>query len=83
MAQERRPAGEEPMTPELTKVVVDTLSKALINNYVFTDKARVMGKYLYAQLAKGAYRNIKDPQAFAEQISAEVISPVASATASL
>jgi hypothetical protein len=69
MAQERRPAAVEPMTPELTKVVIDTLSKALIANYVFIDKARVMSKYLHTQLAKGAYRNITDPQAFAEQIS--------------
>jgi hypothetical protein len=72
MAQERRPVTVEPMTPELTRVVIDTLSKALITNYVFTDKAQVMSKYLYAQLAKGAYRNIKDPQQFAEQISADL-----------
>jgi len=72
MAQERRPAAVEPMTPELTKVVIDTLSKALIANYVFTDKARVMSKYLYGQLAKGAYRNIKDPEAFAEQVAADL-----------
>jgi len=72
MAQERRPAAAEPMTPELTKVVIDTLSKALINNYVFTDKARVMSKYLHAQLAKGAYRNIKDQSAFAVQVAADL-----------
>jgi len=72
MAQERRPAVVEQMTPELTKVIIDTLSKALINNYVFTDKARLMSKYLSGQLAKGAYRNIKDPQDFAIQISADL-----------
>lgn len=72
MAQETRPVAVESMTPELTKVVVDTLSKALIANYVFTDKAQVMSKYLYGQLAKGVYNNIKDPQAFAEQISTDL-----------
>jgi len=69
MAQQRPPATPVIMTPELTKVVIDTLSKALIASYVFTDKAQVMSKYLHGQLAKGAYRNIKDPQAFAEQVS--------------
>ena len=72
LAQERRPATPVVMTPELTTIVIDTLSRALIANYVFTDKAQVMSKYLYAQLAKGAYRNIKDPQAFAQQISADL-----------
>jgi hypothetical protein len=72
MAQQREQATVEPMTPELGRVVIDTLSKALITNYVFTDKAQVMSKYLHGQLAKGAYRNIKDPQAFAEQISTDL-----------
>ena len=72
MAQERPQATAVVMTPELTGVVIDTLSKALVANYVFTDKAQVMSKYLHAQLAKGAYRAIKDPQAFAVQISADL-----------
>ena len=72
MAQERPQATTTQMTPELTKVVIDTLSRALIANYVFTDKAQAMSKYLHGQLAKGAYRNIKDPQAFAEKISADL-----------
>lgn len=72
MAQQRPQVKPVVMTPELTKVVIDTLSRALVANYVFTDKAQVMSKYLYAQLEKGAYRNIKDPQAFAEQISTDL-----------
>lgn len=72
MAQERQQAIAVVMTPELTGAVIDTLSKALIANYVFTDKAQVMSKYLHGQLSKGAYRNIKDPQAFAQQISADL-----------
>jgi hypothetical protein len=72
MAQDRRPAAVEPMTPELTRVVIDTLSKALIANYVFTDKAHGRSKYLHGQLAKGAYRNIKDPEEFAEHIAADL-----------
>jgi len=69
VAQQQQPAAPVTMTPELTKSVIDTLSKALIANYVFTDKARLMSKYLYGQLAKGAYRNIKDPRVFADTIS--------------
>jgi hypothetical protein len=72
MAQQRPQAIAVVMTPELTKTVIDTLSKALIANYVFTDKAQVMSKYLYGQLAKGAYSNIKDPQAFAAQVGADM-----------
>jgi hypothetical protein len=72
MAQERLPATVETMTPELTQVVIDTLSKALLTNYVYIDKARHMIEYLKGQSAKGAYRNIKDPQQFAEQISADL-----------
>jgi hypothetical protein len=60
------------MTPELKRTVIDTLSKALIAHYVFTDKARVMSKYLYGQLAKGAYNNIKDPQEFAQKIAGDL-----------
>ncbi|HEY8781454.1 MAG TPA: S41 family peptidase [Mucilaginibacter sp.] len=72
MAQEKQQATPVVMTPELTTLVIDTLSKALLTNYVFTDKAQLMSKYLYAQLAKGAYRAIKDPQQFAEQISTDL-----------
>jgi hypothetical protein len=72
MAQEKPQDKPVVMTPELTQVVIDTLSKALINNYVFTEKARVMSKYLHGQLAKGAYSNITDPQAFASQISTDL-----------
>jgi hypothetical protein len=72
MAQERGPVDVEPMTPALAKVVIDTLSKALIANYVFTDKAQVMSKYLHGQLTKGAYRDIRDPQVFARQISVDL-----------
>jgi hypothetical protein len=72
MAQERPQSTAIVMTPELTRTVIDTLSKALIANYVFTDKAVVMSKYLKGQLAKGAYRAIKDPQQFAARISADL-----------
>jgi hypothetical protein len=72
MAQQKPQATAVVMTPELTQVIIDTLSKALLTNYVFTDKAQVMSKYLHGQLTKGAYRAIKDPQAFAVQISADL-----------
>ena len=72
MAQQKQQAAAVVMTPELTKVVIDTLSKALLVNYVFTDKAQVMSKYLYGKLAKGVYRELKDPQAFAIQIAADL-----------
>ena len=63
------------MTPELTKTIIDTLSKALVTNYVYTDKARLMGDYLKAQSAKGAYRNIKDPQQFLPRKSRPTCKP--------
>ena len=72
MAQQRLPASVEPMTPALEKMVIDTLSKALVANYVFTEKAQVMSKYLHSQLTKGAYHDIKDPQVFARQISTDL-----------
>ena len=71
-AQQMPQATVVVMTPEFTKTIIDTLSKALLTNYVYTDKARIMGDYLKAQSAKGAYRNIKDPQVFAAQISADL-----------
>src|SRR5271166_566202 len=72
IAQQKPQATAVVMTPELTQVIIDTLSKALLTNYVFTDKAQMMSKYLHGQLAKGAYGNIKDPQQFAAQISADL-----------
>jgi retinol-binding protein 3 len=72
VAQQRPQAPAVQMTPELTQIVIDTLSKALLTNYVFNDKARLMSEYLKGKLAKGAYRTIKDPQQFAQQISADL-----------
>ncbi|MDN5286323.1 MAG: N-terminal domain of Peptidase [Mucilaginibacter sp.] len=72
MAQEKPQSAAAPMTPELKKIVIDTLSKALLTNYVYIDKARHMDKYIKGQLAKGAYRSINDPQQFAKQIAADL-----------
>jgi hypothetical protein len=71
-AQQRPQPAPVPMTPKLKQEVIDTLSTALLNNYVFIDKARHMIEYLKGQSAKGAYGTIQDPQAFAEKISADM-----------
>lgn len=71
IAQQGPQPAPASMTPELKQEVIDTLSKALLANYVFIDKARKMIDYIKAQSAKGVYRNINDPEAFAEQISAD------------
>jgi hypothetical protein len=72
MAQPRPQGPPVVMTPALEQVVIDTLSRALIDNYVFTDKAQVMSKYLKVQLAKGAYNNITDPVQFAIQVGRDM-----------
>jgi len=72
MAQEKPRPAPAPMTQELKQEVVDTLSKALLAHYVFTDKARLMVEYLRGQSAKGVYNNIDNPQAFAVQIGTDM-----------
>jgi hypothetical protein len=72
MAQEKPQSTAVPMTPELTQLVIDSLSKALLINYVYKDKAQLMSEYLKEQSAKGAYRAIKDPQQLAAQISTDL-----------
>jgi hypothetical protein len=52
--------------------VIDSITAALNEGYVFADKAARMDSLLHANLAAGAYRTITDPAEFMERLQADV-----------
>ena len=52
--------------------VIDSITTALKEGYVFADKAARMDSLLRANLAAGAYRAITDPAEFMERLQADV-----------
>ena len=65
-------AQEEPVTPEEQAVSIDSLIAVLERAYVFPEKAAEMGRYLQEQQKAGAYTNLTDPFAFAEQMATDL-----------
>ncbi len=60
------------LTTKVKKEVVDSLSKALVNNYVFPDTARRMSAIIQKNLASGVYDSISDPWAFAQKLTRDL-----------
>jgi len=52
--------------------VIDSITAALKEGYVFADKATRMDSLLRANLAAGAYRTVTDPAEFMERLQADV-----------
>ncbi|SEW05326.1 N-terminal domain of Peptidase_S41 [Chitinophaga sp. YR573] len=53
--------------------VIDSISKKLTERYVYPDVAEKMVKQLQQNVQKGNYANIKDPNAFADQLSKDLL----------
>jgi len=51
---------------------VDSISNKLMANYVFPEVADKMIEYLKSNLNEGAYKNIKDPQGFADKLTEDL-----------
>lgn len=52
--------------------VVNKIAELLKENYVFPDVAAQAGKLVQAQMAKGAYKDLRGAQAFAEQLTRDL-----------
>ena len=68
--------GGPPMDKELTAktqaAIVDSVSTALIDNYIFLDKAQAMEKLIRGNLKKGVYKDIKSYQEFTRRLTEDL-----------
>ena len=67
-----QPAETRKLTPGERKAVVESLSKALAERYVFPEVAARLGPALRARIEKGAYDGHDAPQAFAEALTRDL-----------
>lgn len=70
-----RPASRGDLPPIDAKVqaaVIDSVTAALNETYVFADKAARMDSLLRANLASGAYRDLTDPADFMARLTSDV-----------
>ncbi|MCW3084179.1 MAG: hypothetical protein JWP12_1545 [Bacteroidetes bacterium] len=60
--------ADQKINPKEIKILIDSLSNALNNYYVFSEKASLMSNYLKSRYKSGAYNNINDRQQLAYQL---------------
>src|SRR5215475_12315903 len=58
-AQDRREEAPLPITPAITRQLIDSIGQSLYRNYIFPDTAIKMAGYLKEEFKKGAYAAIK------------------------
>ena len=61
-----------PLTAAMKEQLVDSLSKALNQTYVYPDKAQMMGNYIRQQHKKGLYDSITSPRQFADLVTKDI-----------
>src|SRR6478609_219956 len=62
-----------PLSPQATKVLVDSLARQLQKYYVVKEDALQMGAYLRKRYKEGAYNKINDPHMLAGLLTADVL----------
>ncbi len=60
------------LSPAIRQEVVDSLSKALLNNYIFPDTAERMGAFIENRLRGGSYDKISGRPAFAQVLTEDI-----------
>ncbi|SHG35313.1 S41 family peptidase [Pedobacter caeni] len=60
------------LTNQQISDLVDSVSASLKKHYIFPDKADAMVKYMKAQLQKGVYKKLVNPQQLAQQIHNDI-----------
>jgi len=60
------------LTPAIKAEVIDNLSSALLQNYVYPDTARRMNNFIQLRLKEGAYNKINSPIDFATVLSKDL-----------
>lgn len=56
-----QPGQATPLSPDQVKKVIDGVSKAFVDNYIFPDTAKKMTEHLQAEAAAGKFTRITDP----------------------
>jgi hypothetical protein len=71
-AQDRHEGAPLQITPAITHALIDSLGQVLYDHYIFPDTARKWAAYVEAQYKKGAYAEIKDPNALAARLQQDL-----------
>lgn len=71
-AQETLSNPSKTITSKEAKLLIDSLTHALEQYYVFPDKAAIMISYIKDQWKQGAYKNIKDAELLAVQLNKDL-----------
>jgi hypothetical protein len=66
------PGQLPPIDPKVQAAVIDSVTAALEESYVFADKAARMDSLLRANLASGAYRTLTDPAEFMTRLQTDL-----------
>ncbi len=62
----------EQLTPAIKIAVIDSLTSALLKNYIYPDTAKKMSSYIKAKLKTGAYDTVNDPNKFAQALKSDL-----------
>ncbi len=66
------PPPDKDTDARMQSAIIDSVSKALLDEYIFLDKAQAMGKHIRDQYKKGAYKSITSRREFAQRITEDV-----------
>ncbi len=66
------PPPDKETDSRLQAEIIDSVSKALLDNYIFLDKAQAMGKFVREQYKKGAYKAITSRREFAQRLTEDL-----------
>jgi hypothetical protein len=58
--------------PVNTKVLIDSMTRALVRTYIFPEKSKIISDHLKSQLRKGAYKSITDPENLAAKLEEDI-----------
>lgn len=66
------PADRKPIDARMQAEIIDSVCKALNDDYVFPDKAREMEKFVRKQFKSNAYKDLTDPVAFVIKLTEDL-----------
>jgi hypothetical protein len=67
-------SGYDKLTNQEKEITVDSISNKLVGFYIFPDVAEEMSDHIRENLKKGKYNSINNPNDFADQLTADLLS---------
>jgi hypothetical protein len=64
--------AQTPTQPVSVKILIDSIQSALLREYIFPEKAKLMADRLKSQLKNGAYKSLKDPAQIKTQLEDDI-----------